>query len=284
MNPTNESIGRAFSDALAQEIRHVDGNHSLGAAALADALTPFIARELGRQAPGDGYTYGHCDEHKRAGGCQRHNLQCGYPDCDRQPIAAPQPPAPRVTQTMVDDQRRIVEELRAIRELIPQPPAPAQGGDLPVVADYTPVTPEEEAEIDAALGLVKVRMRVPADLHRELVADSEDRGLVLAAVIRERLACPAVPEDGSCTRHECKRIRIEMQTEIDRLRNAVPEDAARDAERFRWLCTQDCGIGHIKFGDYADYSYSTVDSPSGRGLRDVCDDAIASQAEGGANG
>lgn len=62
------------------------------------------------------------------------------------------------------------------------------GEELPVIADYTPVSLEEEAEVDAALGLVKVRMRVPVDLHRELVAESEARGLVLAAVIRERLA------------------------------------------------------------------------------------------------
>lgn len=33
-------------DALAQEIRRVDGNHSLGAGALAEALMPFIARAL----------------------------------------------------------------------------------------------------------------------------------------------------------------------------------------------------------------------------------------------
>ena len=31
-------------DALAQEIRRVDGNHSLGAGALAEALMPFITR------------------------------------------------------------------------------------------------------------------------------------------------------------------------------------------------------------------------------------------------
>lgn len=30
-------------DALAQEIRRVDGNHSLGAGALAEALMPFLA-------------------------------------------------------------------------------------------------------------------------------------------------------------------------------------------------------------------------------------------------
>ena len=31
-----------FIDALAQEIRRVDGNHSLGAGALAEALAPFV--------------------------------------------------------------------------------------------------------------------------------------------------------------------------------------------------------------------------------------------------
>ena len=39
-------------DALAQEIRRVDGNHSLGAGDLADALMPFITSIL--DAEGDG--------------------------------------------------------------------------------------------------------------------------------------------------------------------------------------------------------------------------------------
>lgn len=29
------------------------------------------------------YTTGHCKEHAKPGGCQLHNLQCGYPECDR---------------------------------------------------------------------------------------------------------------------------------------------------------------------------------------------------------
>ena len=36
------------------------------------------------------YTTGHCENHKQKGGCQLHNLQCGWPDCDRKPITAPQ--------------------------------------------------------------------------------------------------------------------------------------------------------------------------------------------------
>ncbi len=29
------------------------------------------------------YTTGHCENHNKPGGCQLHNLQCGYPKCDR---------------------------------------------------------------------------------------------------------------------------------------------------------------------------------------------------------
>jgi hypothetical protein len=29
------------------------------------------------------FTTGHCKEKAKAGGCQLHNLQCGYPACDR---------------------------------------------------------------------------------------------------------------------------------------------------------------------------------------------------------
>ena len=35
------------------------------------------------------YTTGHCENHKQKGGCQLHNLQCGWPDCDRKPITTP---------------------------------------------------------------------------------------------------------------------------------------------------------------------------------------------------
>lgn len=40
---------------------------------------------------------------------------------------------------------------------------------------------------------------------------------------------PAAQEQGECMRHECRRVRIEMQAEIDRLRAAGAEDA-RDSE------------------------------------------------------
>lgn len=40
-------------DELAQEIRRIDGNHSLGAGALAEALLPFISRALSAPAQPD---------------------------------------------------------------------------------------------------------------------------------------------------------------------------------------------------------------------------------------
>lgn len=32
------------------------------------------------------YTTGHCRNHRLPGGCKLHNLQCGYPQCDRRPV------------------------------------------------------------------------------------------------------------------------------------------------------------------------------------------------------
>ena len=34
------------------------------------------------------FTEGRCEHKKAPGGCQLHNLHCGYPDCDRKPVAA----------------------------------------------------------------------------------------------------------------------------------------------------------------------------------------------------
>jgi|GEM_PF-3156032 len=37
----------------------------------------------GGSADAPKYTTGHCENHKKPGGCPMHNLQCGYPQCDR---------------------------------------------------------------------------------------------------------------------------------------------------------------------------------------------------------
>ena len=32
------------------------------------------------------YTTGHCEHNRAPGGCQLHNLHCGYPECDRKKV------------------------------------------------------------------------------------------------------------------------------------------------------------------------------------------------------
>jgi hypothetical protein len=53
------------------------------------ALIRDLAAEverLGKLLAGPKYTEGHCDNKKMKGGCPMHNLQCGYPQCDRRPV------------------------------------------------------------------------------------------------------------------------------------------------------------------------------------------------------
>ena len=56
-----------------------------------------LANQPAQQEPA-AYTTGHCENHKQKGGCQLHNLQCGWPDCDRKPLT---------------DEQQIAEALRA---------------------------------------------------------------------------------------------------------------------------------------------------------------------------
>ena len=48
------------------------------------------------------YTTGHCENHKQKGGCQLHNLQCGWPDCDRKPITTPPQRKPLSNQKIIE--------------------------------------------------------------------------------------------------------------------------------------------------------------------------------------
>ena len=52
------------------------------------ALRAALAQQAEPVEPA-AYTTGHCENHKQKGGCQLHNLQCGWPDCDRKPTTAP---------------------------------------------------------------------------------------------------------------------------------------------------------------------------------------------------
>ena len=58
------------------------------------------------------HTTGHCENHKQKGGCQLHNLQCGWPDCDRKPITAP-PQRKPLTDKMVLIAARVMSDRQA---------------------------------------------------------------------------------------------------------------------------------------------------------------------------
>ena len=53
------------------------------AAALEHAPTSVLS---GRKVQMAEYTTGHCPNHNQPGGCQLHNLQCGWPNCDRRQV------------------------------------------------------------------------------------------------------------------------------------------------------------------------------------------------------
>lgn len=49
-----------------------------------DAAMQATSAEVGASVNNPpNYTTGHCENHKKPGGCPLHNLQCGYPQCDR---------------------------------------------------------------------------------------------------------------------------------------------------------------------------------------------------------
>ena len=50
---------------------------------------PCIADRVQPKQEPMAHTTGHCENHKQKGGCQLHNLQCGWPDCDLKPITTP---------------------------------------------------------------------------------------------------------------------------------------------------------------------------------------------------
>lgn len=54
------------------------------------------------------YIYGICAERRKPGGCQLHNLQCGYPDCDRvrPTLGGSTTPAPDALATAREEGRR----------------------------------------------------------------------------------------------------------------------------------------------------------------------------------
>ena len=68
--------------AITMPLRTVYGWTYLTDAAVAFAGTLGL---LKKDALVEQQTTGHCPNNRAKGGCQLHNLQCGYPDCDRKP-------------------------------------------------------------------------------------------------------------------------------------------------------------------------------------------------------
>ena len=63
-------------------------------------LRTRYAAPQAQPAPAPAYTEGRCAEKAKKGGCQLHNLHCGYPACDRRPAA------PAVAEPLTDDELR----------------------------------------------------------------------------------------------------------------------------------------------------------------------------------
>ena len=82
MLATAPAASGAHPDALP------DGTLSKSTAKRVEVLA---AASVGRMTMAE-YTTGHCPNHNQPGGCQLHNLQCGWPNCDRRQVQ-PQPPS-----------------------------------------------------------------------------------------------------------------------------------------------------------------------------------------------
>jgi hypothetical protein len=88
-----------------------------------------------------------------------------------------------------------------IRRRIPAPPpisnppdcvaSRSQEGTLTQAPADEPASPEVEREIDDALGLRLLKVRVPVELATALHTEADRREVPLSVVLRERLAAPA---------------------------------------------------------------------------------------------
>jgi len=87
MNPLREAAQQAL-EALEHATPTTDWSYMITA----------LRAALARQDEPVAYTTGHCENHKQKGGCQLHNLQCGWPDCDRKPTTASSQQAEPVEQ------------------------------------------------------------------------------------------------------------------------------------------------------------------------------------------
>jgi hypothetical protein len=81
------------------------GPLAFDAAIIREAIAALSAREGGEAGK---FTTGHCESHKKPGGCTAPNVHCGWPECDRRPI--PAQPASQQPHPTGDRVRAYVEE------------------------------------------------------------------------------------------------------------------------------------------------------------------------------
>lgn len=62
------------------------------------------------------YTTGHCKEKARPGGCQLHNLHCGYPECDRETKPDTQEILKDTIESFISRQQPIPSDIAAVME------------------------------------------------------------------------------------------------------------------------------------------------------------------------
>ena len=73
-----------FMDRFRHEEKLLGPNEQAAVAFVIDMLTTQPTEYPPPTPPY--FTTGHCKEHSKPGGCQLHNVQCGYPQCDRKPV------------------------------------------------------------------------------------------------------------------------------------------------------------------------------------------------------
>ncbi|ARU06171.1 hypothetical protein CCO03_17155 [Comamonas serinivorans] len=211
-----EQITDAMVDDLAQEIRRVDGNHSLGACALAEALMPFLvgralaAQPQAAQEPVAVY-HGRCVID--CGDCGHHDIEM----LRMIPKGAKlyTHPAPQAAQAVPQNARDILERCR---EFIDTAPAYPAGADLADQIDALLAAPsaqdinEQRESTDnwrhLALQFDYHRMQAMSHL-RNLLADSVGHREVAEAFVL------AGPVSGTDIAHDAARYRALPQAARD---------------------------------------------------------------------
>lgn len=212
-----------------------------------------LASRDDRASEARGYTTGHCENHKKPGGCPMHNLQCGYPDCDRRPATAqpeargefvrvPREPTDRMESEGAKAMRRGADDYAraglcyaAMLSAAPQPPGDEARYSLPLIeASWTDAFGHSRPQdFERLLWAMRANCEAaapqpPGDNPRSLEwleSASED---AFADVVWVGMDAGNHDQTIYGVRCECGRFH----------RVGIPQppgDEARDAARYRWL-------------------------------------------------